>query len=193
MSAATKIEKMDRWVHRLDGALIACGVVALCVSACMLFIQVILRYWFGMNVAVFEDLAENLVVWCVMFLAGPAAIRGSHVGMEFVAEKVKGTLRTVHRLVVNTGVLMVCAFLVWKGVEVITLILPTGQTTFSGELEIGYMMIPIPLGAATYGLFLCSEIVKHVCCLIDPSLTERYFPARAEESKQPTEGPTAEA
>jgi C4-dicarboxylate transporter, DctQ subunit len=193
MSSSGFVEKMDAWVRRLDSVLIALGVVALCASACMLFVGVILRYWFRTTVPAFEDLSVNLVVWSVMFLGGPAAIRGSHVGMEFVAEKAKGSLRTVHRLVVSTGVLVVCAFLVWKGIEVVMLILPSGQTTFSGELELWYMMIPIPLGAAMYGLFLCSEIIKIVCCFFDPALMERYFPVRAQESDEPQTSPTTNA
>ncbi len=193
MSSSGFVEKMDAWVRRLDSILIACGVVALCASACMLFVGVILRYWFQTTVAAFEDLSVNLVVWAVMFVGGPAAIRGSHVGMEFLTEKAKGSLRTVHRLVVSTGVLVVCAFLVWKGTEVVMIILPTGQTNFSGDLALWYMMIPIPLGAATYGLFLCSEIIKIVCCFFDPALTEKYFPAQAQESGQPETSSTAKA
>jgi TRAP-type C4-dicarboxylate transport system permease small subunit len=182
MSAAAVVKKIDALVDRVDKPLVVCGVAALSASAFMLFVGVILRYIYGTSVDILEELSTNLVVWCVMILGGPAFKRGSHVGMEFLAERLKGRLRAGHHMLINVVTFLMCGLLCWKGIEVVQLVHTSGRTTMSGELSLWYMMIPVPLGALIFCFYLVSDIVKSLCIFIDPALYDKVFPPRQEAS-----------
>jgi TRAP-type C4-dicarboxylate transport system permease small subunit len=183
MSASTMVKKIDAWVERVDGPIVAGGVIALSASASLLFAGVILRYFWGTTVDIIEELSANLVVWAVMFLGGPTFKLGSHVAMDFLAEKLKGKVRVFHQIFINIVLLMMCGLLVWKGIEVVQLVFQSGRTTISGELSLWYMMIPVPMGAFIFCFYLICEIAKNVCVFIDPTLHNYVFPPRSELSK----------
>ncbi|MCX5841732.1 MAG: TRAP transporter small permease [Deltaproteobacteria bacterium] len=185
MSASTVVKKIDALVERIDSPIIVCGIITVSASATLLFVGVILRYIFGTTSDIIEELSSNLVVWSVMFLGGPAFKRGSHVGMEFLAEKLKGRLRAFHHVFINLVLFVMCGVLCWKGLEVVQLVFQSGRTTISGEIPLWFMMIPVPIGAFIFCFYLISEITKSLCVFIDPALYDNIFPSRTEVPQAP--------
>lgn len=185
MNASTVVKKIDALVDRVDGPIIVCGVAAVSASATLLFVGVILRYILGTTIDIIEELSTNLVIWCVMFLGGPAFRRGSHVGMEFLAGKLRGRLRVSHHVFISLVLFAMCGVLFWKGIEVVQLVFLSGRTTISGEIPLWSMMIPIPIGGIIFCFYLGSEIIKSLCVLIDPVLYDNIFSPRTEAPQAP--------
>ena len=171
MSAFEVASKNERFIRLIDKGLLVCGAITLLASATILFMGVIARYFFGQSYSLFEEVSTNLVVWTVMFLGGPALKRGSHVGMEFLAQKLKGNAKTIQQLVINIVMILICGILAWKGVEIVQLMMQLGKTTLSGELAIWYMIIPVPLGGTIYAIYCLAEIIQVICAWIDPAVS----------------------
>jgi len=102
--------------------------------------------------------------------------------MEFLAEKLHGRKRAIHQLVLDIAVFLVCFFLVWKGIELVQVIYQSGKTTHSGELEVWYMMLAIPVGGVIYGIYGISEIIKIICVIIAPDLSDQMFASHLNKS-----------
>jgi C4-dicarboxylate transporter DctQ subunit len=187
MSAGEMIKRVDKFIDGIDSPIMVIGLICLTSSAGMLFIGVIFRYFFSHTFPVIEELCVNLVIWAVMFFGGPVFKRGSHVGMEFLAERLHGYKRALHQLVLDLVLLFICAILLWKGMEMVQVIYQSGKTTHSGDLEVWYLMLAIPVGATIYALYGIAEIVKIICVFIDPKLAAQVFPPRLGES-QDSEG-----
>ncbi len=182
MSAAETIKRADRFVEAIDHPIMVAGLICMTASAGMLFVGVILRYFFGQTFAVIEELSVNLVIWAVMLFGGPVFKRGSHVGMEFLAERLHGTKRAIHQLILDIALLGICFLLLWKGIEVVQVIYESGKTTHSGDLDVWYLMMAVPVGAAIYGAYGIAEIIKIICVFFDPGLSGKVFPAHLGES-----------
>ena len=187
MNAAEMIRRADGFIEAIDQPIMVVGLIFLTSSAGMLFMGAILRYFFGRTFPVIEELSVNLVVWAVMFFGGPVFKRGSHVGMEFLAERLHGTKRAVHQLILDIVLLFICFILLWKGIEVVQVIYQSGKTTHSGDLDVWYLMMAIPVGAGLYSAYGIAEVIKIICVFIDPGLSGQVFPARLGES-QDSEG-----
>jgi len=176
------IERMDRWIERLDQLCIILGLTAITGSATLLFFGVISRYFFQKTYAVFEDLSVNLVIWAVMFFGGPVFKRGGHVGMEFFSEKLHGFKKAALQLSLSVILFFICAILLWKGLEIVELIYQSGKTTHSGDLQEWYLKLAIPVGGGLFGLFALGQMMKTLFVFIDPSLIGRVFPGAVPES-----------
>ena len=185
MSAGEMIKRVDRIIDGIDSPIMVMGLICLTSSAGMLFIGVIFRYFFNQTFPVIEELCVNLVIWAVMFFGGPVFKRGSHVGMEFLAERLHGYKRALHQLILDLVLLFICAILFWKGIEVVQVIHQSGKTTHSGDLEVWYLMLAIPVGATIYGLYGIAELIKIICIFIDPRVATQVFPPRLGESQGP--------
>jgi len=86
------------------------------------------------------------------------------------------------------ALLFLCAVLVWKGMEIVQVMCMLGKTTQSGEMMIWILMLPVPIGAALYGIYGIGGIIKVGCALIDPVLpveaTGSHTPAPEEGASE---------
>jgi len=184
MSCATVIRRMNQFTDAIDNPLIITGIFAIVSSATLLFIEVICRYLFSKTFPLFEELSVNLIIWGVMFFSGPVFKRGSHVGMEFIAEKLRGRVKILYSILINIVIVSLCYIFIWKGMELVQIAHMTGKTTNSGELEVWYMLLAMPVGGFVYGVYAVAEIIKLICVLIAPELYGQIFIAHAEEAKE---------
>lgn len=182
MSCTVIVRRLSQFIESIDNPLIIMGLCALVCSAAMLFAGVILRYLFHATIPLFEELSVNLVIWAVMIFSGPVFKRGSHVGMEFVAGKLKGRARAIHQLILDLVIFGICFLLFWKGIELVKISHLLGKTTNSGALSVWYMQMAIPVGGLIYGVYVISEFIKLICVLIKPELTDQVLTPRLEES-----------
>lgn len=183
MKCPVVIKKMDQFINAADRVVVIMGVFCMMSSAFLLFIGVIARYLFSKTFPLFEELSVNLVIWAVMLYAGHVFKLGSHVGMEFLSEKFQGRKKAIHQLVLNITISLILLILAWKGFELVQGIHQSGRTTHSGELEVWYMVLAMPVGAAIYGIYVIAEIVKIIFGLAAPELLEQMFPSH---SSKPT-------
>ena len=179
MKAAKVSQAVDRFIEFIDPYLIAAGLMALMVSAGMLFCGTIYRYFFKQTISIFEDLSVNLIIWAVMFFGGPVFKRGGHVGMEFLAERLDARKKAVHQLVIYFFLLLICAIFVWKGGEIVRVLYQIGKTTQSGEIQVWYLMLPVPVGCLLYGIYGIAGIIKVLCSLTDPTIAVPAVSAHA--------------
>jgi TRAP-type C4-dicarboxylate transport system permease small subunit len=179
------IKRVDKLIAAIDGVVIILGLIAVGGSACLLFIGVIARYLFQKTYSTFEELAVNLIIWAVMFFGGPVFIRGGHVGMDFLSEKLHGSRKAAQQLVISIALLFICAIIFWKGMEIVQMIYQSGKTTHSGELKEWYLKIAIPIGGFLFGFYALGEMIKSICLFMDPKLAGQVFPSRSMGHQEP--------
>jgi TRAP-type C4-dicarboxylate transport system permease small subunit len=179
LNVSKAMKAIDQVVRAIDQVVIILGIISVLAMASFLFFGVISRYIFEETFSVVEDLSVNLSIWAVMLFGGPTFLRGGHVGMDFFAEKLHGSRKAVHQLVISISLIFLSAIFFWKGVEIVSLILQSGKTTPSGELKEWYLKMSIPIGSGLLLFFALGEMIKNLCLLLDPNLAKQVFPARA--------------
>jgi TRAP-type C4-dicarboxylate transport system permease small subunit len=179
MKAAKVFRGVDQFIEALDPPLVTLGLTALMISAGMLFSGMIFRYFFNQTITIFEDLSVNFIIWAVMLFGGPVFKRGGHVGMEFLAERLDARKKAVHQLVIYLFLLLICAIFVWKGGEIVRVLYQIGKTTQSGEIQVWYLMMPVPVGCLLYGIYGLAGIIKVLCALSDPTIAAQALSAHA--------------
>jgi TRAP-type C4-dicarboxylate transport system permease small subunit len=187
MKAAKVSRAVDRFIEAIDPPLVTLGLTALMISAGMLFSGTIFRYFFKQTISIFEDLSVNLIIWAVMLFGGPVFKRGGHVGMEFLAERLDARKKAAQQLIIYLSLLLICAIFVWKGGEIVQVLHQIGKTTQSGELEVWYLMLPVPVGCLLYGIYGIAGIIKILCALSDPTIATQAASAHSMAPEE-TEG-----
>jgi TRAP-type C4-dicarboxylate transport system permease small subunit len=182
------IKRVDKLINAIDRVTIILGLISVSGSICLISLGVVARYLFQTTYSTFEELSVNLVMWAVMFFGGPVFIRGGHVGMDFIAEKLNGSLKATQQLIISMALLFICVIIFWKGMEIVQLIYQSGKTTHSGELKEWYLKIAIPIGGFLFGFYALGEMIKGICLVINPKLARQVFPSRSMGYRQ-QEGP----
>jgi TRAP-type transport system small permease protein len=126
--------------HALLGGLMA-GI------AVVTFLQVALRYLFGIPLGWSEEVGRFLLVWLTFIGAGALVRRGQgHPAVDALPQALGGiarrTIDTVSRLIVLGG----CVAMGWGGVRMAQI--QWGQTSPSLEISMGIVYLCIPAGAA---------------------------------------------
>ncbi len=134
----------------------------LAVMAVAVFVNVVLRYGFGMGIASSEELSRLLFVWMVFIGATAAYPRGQHMaftsllvplGRLWGGRMLKVMTRVIHALVV-----VACAIVAWGAWQQV--VVGTGSVS----VVIGYpvYLLPLPafIAAIIIGLFALMNLIS---------------------------------
>lgn len=133
---------MFKKIADFNSKIITIGVI-LCLSGMffLVVLQVILRFMktgFGWN----EEVARYLMIWAA-FLGGTLAFRqGSHVGMDIIANRLKGNKARIVNII---NLFLVIIFLFILGKESYLLILKLRQLTPALRIPYKYIYSIIPI------------------------------------------------
>ncbi len=146
------LKPLARALLRINGAMVALGMVALLVASCVLTYSVVSRYVMKAS----TDWQDEAAVFCLVgatFLCGAfvQSLRG-HVGIEAVAGLLPRTLNRLRVVFVDLMCTGFCAFFAWKSWTLFHEAWVDGQTTSSSWAP----PLWIPYGLMALGMTLLS-------------------------------------
>ncbi len=145
------------WFQRIaQAAMAAClGVMALAV-----FVNVVLRYGFGIGIAASEELSRLLFVWMVFIGATAAYPAGEHMAFTSLVGLLKDrpAAMAMMTFLIRALVLLGCALLAWGAWQQVVV----GMDSRSVVLGYPTALLPLPalLCAVAIGVMALIEIIK---------------------------------
>jgi len=140
---------LDRLVRRLASLGVAIAAVALLASLVLIVFSVVMRYFVGQPAPWVDELVGYLLVACVMLAAGDALLRGEHLAVDLVTERLGARGRRFTLLLGLVAVALSALLLVVEGWDMV------GFSRMVGLKSNGYMAVPmwvpqmlIPIGSA---------------------------------------------
>ena len=149
---------MIGWVKAADRALQ--GIVVLLFAMIFVFsiTQVFFRYILNAPFSWGEELVRFVNVWCVFLAAGYGVAKGAHFGIAFFTSKLPMSFQVAIQVLVNLLVLVLCVFLVYSGVQLVTKTMSTDSQML--RIPFGLVYMAIPAGFCLIGLFTILEMLK---------------------------------
>ena len=98
------------WSQRLANVAMA---TCLAVMALAVFVNVVLRYGFGMGLAASEELSRLLFVWMVFIGASAAYPRGEHMAFTSLLDRLGQRALKAVTVLIRLLVLLACALIGW--------------------------------------------------------------------------------
>jgi TRAP-type C4-dicarboxylate transport system permease small subunit len=135
-------------MHRLERALVACNrgllIVLLLAMACIVFVNVVLRYTTGDSIYWAEEVARHLMVW-VTFLGSGLVLRfGGHVAIDNLHQAVGPRWARGLRALVVTGLGL--SFLLMAYFASLYVWATRFQTTAATDIPFAWIYAALPLG-----------------------------------------------
>mgnify|MGYP000340985942 CR=1 FL=1 len=87
--------------------------INLAVLSCIVFINIILRYWFQTSILSVDELSRYLFVWLTFIGAIVAFMDNAHVQVTFLVEKLSPAWQRRVALVTHSLILFICGALAW--------------------------------------------------------------------------------
>jgi TRAP-type C4-dicarboxylate transport system permease small subunit len=142
-TAAGVAARLDRWLVRLNAGLL---VGLLGAMACLVFANVVARYFFGVSFEWVEETTRYMMIWLAYLGAGLALRNGSHVAVTLAVDMLPPVLRRVVRTAAFLIVVAFMAAVAWYGWRYA--VFAWNRTTPILGLSFGMLYLAIPAGAA---------------------------------------------
>lgn len=143
-------------------------ILVLSVMVVMVFVQVVMRRFFGSPLAWAEEAARYMTLW-VMFLAmGAGLATGRFVGMEFVVDKAPGKLREMLVYVRLLVVLVFALVVLTQSINLVALVERRNQITPALRLRMSHVYSAIPIGSAVLILKILLLMLKRAIGIQEP-------------------------
>lgn len=101
---------MINLIHKLEENIIALLLVGMTL---LVFIETILRFFFGTGIIWAEELTLHLSAWLVLFGASYGLRVGAHIGVDFIVKKLPNTTQRIVTLFMLSGALLYCALFIY--------------------------------------------------------------------------------
>lgn len=134
------------------------GSLLVAVMVSVSFVNVITRYFIKMSLSWSEEITVNLFVWIVLLGSSVAFKKGSHLGMEFIYERLPERCKKV--LFVLSGMLSIAFFVVlgWLGYVEVMDEIELSVITESLAIPVWYYTIAVPV----FSLLIIARIVQNM-------------------------------
>lgn len=142
---------MINLIHKLEENIIALLLVAMTL---VVFVETILRFFFGTGVLWAEELTLHLSAWLVLFGASYGLRVGAHIGVDFAVKKFPEQAQRVLTLIMLALALLYCALFIygaWVYLDKMVMIgieledIPVPKWAAHSILLVGFVLIAIRL------------------------------------------------
>lgn len=147
-------------------------VPMLALSACIIFLQVIMRYVFQNSLSWSEELARFLFIWEIWLGVSYATKRKSQLRITIIRDRLPKALYNAVELVVTLAWFAFGVFLVVTGFDMCARVAELGQRSTALRIPMQYVYVSIPLGA----LLMDIRLVENTIFLV-----RGFFKKREEE------------
>lgn len=122
-------------------------VSSLAVLVFLVFLQVVMRYFFGMSLTWSEEIARFLFLWMVWLGAAYATKRKSHLKIEAFTQKLSPQNKKRIDLLSLVIWILFTVFLVWKGGELTAHLVRRSQLSPVLGISMAWIYAAVPTGA----------------------------------------------
>lgn len=124
------------------------------------FIAVIFRYVFNNSLYWSEEIVRYLFIWMFFIAVGESSRVGSHVALDLLTTRLKGTVKKVWNVGIELLSLLFVGVLTYYGVKLAMI----NMSQYSPALRIpyGFVYAAIPFGGMMMGIFHVIRIVDLV-------------------------------
>jgi C4-dicarboxylate transporter, DctQ subunit len=150
---------MKKWLFRIEEALLAVCIIS---TTFVLFVNIVLRYLFDANTTWAEELIRYVMIWITFIGSSVCFGRGLHVGIDFFLEFVSKKWNIVIGFFVNIVSMILMVFMLYYGMKLVQFGMNSGQITPSLRIEIFWVYLCIPLGAALSLIHLAINMFEQV-------------------------------
>jgi TRAP-type C4-dicarboxylate transport system permease small subunit len=110
-----------------------------------------------------DELAVMLLIWVSLLGASVGFIRSSHLGVDFVVNKLVGQKRTIAEIAAYILIALFALFvLVYGGYRLVSVTLITQQTSAALRVKMGYVYAAIPISGVFILLFCVQTVIQKV-------------------------------
>ena len=111
---------------------------------------------FGASLVWYDEIASILLAWVTYYGAALAAMRGGHIAVHSLVDKLPATWRVAVAVLAEACVIGFFALLAWKGFEVLEVL--AGDTLVSlPDISVKYTQSVIPIGSV---MFIIAEVLR---------------------------------
>jgi TRAP-type C4-dicarboxylate transport system permease small subunit len=136
---------LDRVRRRLDGALSSTIGAGLAVIFLLNMYQVGGRYLFGIGSVWIPDVTRFLFIWMVFLGTALVHLRGRHLVIDYVRERLPRGLRRAAEAAIHAGMLGLAGVLLVGGWRIMTIRMDIPYTGW--EVPTGYAYLAVPVAA----------------------------------------------
>jgi TRAP-type C4-dicarboxylate transport system permease small subunit len=150
----------ERYAHAMEQLYVVCVYVsgiALVLITLAIPYGVFMRYVMNSASSWPEPFSVVMMVM-FSFIGGAAVYRaGSHIAVVALIERVNPSVRRVFEWLIRACLIFFCAFMVWKGYELVVATMHQSIPEFP-TLPVGVVYMPIPICGAIVLLFIAEQI-----------------------------------
>lgn len=140
-------------LDRIERALVAANrwllIAMLALMSCLVFANVLLRYFSGDSLVWAEEISRYLMIWVTFLGAGLALRFGGHIAIEDLHERLPGPAGRLLRGLIVAALMLFFALMVYQGV--LYLEATQYQTTPVTGLSFAWVYAALPIG---FGLLM---------------------------------------
>ncbi|WP_035001749.1 TRAP transporter small permease [Bhargavaea cecembensis] len=122
--------------------------VALAVATLLLFVNIVLRYFFDANTTWAEEFIRYAMIWIAFIGSSICFRKGIHVGVDLLMNSLKAKGRRMLQIYINILSILFMVLLVKFGIDLVIFSVNTGQITPSLKINMFWIYLAIPVGAA---------------------------------------------
>jgi C4-dicarboxylate transporter DctQ subunit len=149
------------------------AAVTLGFAALLVFLQVILRYFFGISPSYFSELIRYSIVWSV-FIGGSYALRqNKHLTIDILLLRMSERTKQYIQIVASAIGAIFCLYLAWMGLMVVLDTIHLGERSSSAlRMPMYIPRLAVPVGAFLLCIRFFERIVDSVAQLNKMATTE---------------------
>lgn len=122
------------------------GAALMLTMVLVLFIQVVSRFVFSNSLSWSEELARYLFIWLIFLCLGAVTLRGEHVAIDIVTDRLPPGVRRVCEQVCLVVAFGINAVLLVAGLQIAYVLLDLGQTSAALALPMWLVYAALPVG-----------------------------------------------
>ena len=155
------MEKFFRFnQHVMLGGKILVGAI-MTLAACLLFVNVVLRYVFFYGMSWAEEVTRYTLLWTVFVGAGVISREGTHVSMEALYNIWPERLQRVAFVAINLFCIATIVVIFFFGIGIVDMVVETGQTSEAAFIPMWLIYSAIPAGSLLMMLGYIETILRH--------------------------------
>ncbi|MEY8560796.1 TRAP transporter small permease [Jeotgalicoccus halotolerans] len=121
--------------------------IMIIIATCLLFTNIILRYFFNANTTWAEEFVRYSMIWITFIGMAICFRKGIHFSVDFLLNSLTGKGNRTLQIIINLISIFFISLLIFYGAEITLFNINSGQITPSLEIDIFWIYLAIPVGA----------------------------------------------
>jgi len=135
-------------------------ILVVIIEISILFIQIILRYLFGISYAEISQAGKYLFVWITFIGVAIGFRKSEHLGAVFLREAISREKERILLSIIDLILILFWLMVIFYGYKIT--IFSWRQSTPSLKISFGYVYMSIVVGGILSVLFIIENLIKHI-------------------------------